>query len=86
MVREDLELAQPREKTPQPPFLGPAISTHEGLLRSLATENHVLFEETAAKSSALMELRNLACAGHSDMLSRRKRGILWAKSRFESQP
>ena len=32
-----------QRKDPQPPAPGPAISTHQGLLRSLATENHVLF-------------------------------------------
>lgn len=40
-MREDPQLTQ--YKDPQPPAPGPAISTHQGLLRSLATENHILF-------------------------------------------
>lgn len=62
----NLEPAQPRENiSPQAPIPSPAISTWQGLLRSLG--NHIFFPEIVGNHSALKELRNLACAQHSDV-------------------
>lgn len=83
----DLELAHPGERTPlahQAYIPSPATSTGQGAAGK-PSYPHTFFQEIVAKSSAFVELGNLACAQRPDMPSGRERGALWGKLWLDSQ-